>query len=332
MNNASIHDEVAVLIPTLNSATYLAESIESIINQSWPNIKIYILDGGSLDCTLDIANSYARKYNNIEVSTQLNVHPCKRVDECIKRISSDYFAIQHSDDISYSNRIESQLKAFKKDPELGVCSASYRSFWHERRQLPTHSGDAVHAKPIKHEEIKCQLIFWWVMHAPTLMFDREKAIAAQVGFENEYLYINDYWQTVTNIDKLKYENINEELSAYRLHFSGDGAKNTNKILEEAIHLKEQVLKRFGFKFSKKELSTHLKIKILPDGKVECASREECEDVISWLLSLSDQNKETKIFDIVIFDDLLKGLLTQVENYKSTLAITQKSIISKVFKL
>jgi glycosyltransferase involved in cell wall biosynthesis len=39
-------DEVVVIIPTFNSAKYLAESVESIINQTWKNIKIYILDGG----------------------------------------------------------------------------------------------------------------------------------------------------------------------------------------------------------------------------------------------------------------------------------------------
>jgi glycosyltransferase involved in cell wall biosynthesis len=302
------NEEVAVIIPTLNSAIYLAESIESIINQTWKNIKIYILDGGSSDSSLDIINSYSKRYKDIILKHEPAVHPCQRVDQCIKELSSPFFALQHSDDISYAGRIEAQLKEFRSDKELGVLGASYRSFWHQRMQVPVHTGDMIHTKPIEHEQIKCQLIFWWVMHAPTLMFRREKAISAQLRFENEFLYTNDYWQTITNIDKLKYKNINQELSAYRLHFAGDGAKHSNEILKEEKSCKELALKYFGFKFSERELEIHCRIKILPDGMLVCNSSDECDEVIGWLNSLSRQSKKRKIFNEKEFDRVIQNLI------------------------
>jgi glycosyltransferase involved in cell wall biosynthesis len=312
MSSRLIKDEVAVIIPTLNSSIYLSESIESIINQSWKNIKIYILDGGSSDITLDIAYAYAKKYDNFEVIIRPNVHPCKRVDECIQNITSPYIALQHSDDISYKSRIETQIQAFKSDPELAVCSAWYRSFWHQRMQKPTHSGgETVHSKPFSHEEIKCELLFWWVMHSPTLMLDRVKAISANLKFENNFIYINDYWQTVENINNLKYTNIGQELSAYRLHFSGDGAKNSEKIIAEEAILKEQVLKKFGFTFTPKELATHLKIKIIPDGKLLCNTQDEYDEVIAWLYSLINQNEQLKAFNVENFNSVVKMIIKEV---------------------
>jgi len=50
-----------------------------------------------------------------------------------------------------------------------VCSAWYRSFWHERSGPAAVEGATVHPKAATHSEIKTQLLFWWVMHAPTPM-------------------------------------------------------------------------------------------------------------------------------------------------------------------
>jgi hypothetical protein len=72
------------------------------------------------------------------------------------------------------------------------------------------------------------------MHAPTLMYDRKKVIGKNLRFQNEYIYINDYWQIIENIGNIIYSNIREELSSYRLHLDGDGAQNTNEILKEEI--------------------------------------------------------------------------------------------------
>jgi glycosyltransferase involved in cell wall biosynthesis len=326
-------DEAAVIIPTLNSAKYLVESIESIINQTWTNIKIYILDGGSSDSTLDIINSYSKRYKNITLQCAPNVHPCKRVDQCIKEISSPYFALQHSDDISYAGRIEAQLKAFKSDQELGAVSVSYRSFWHERTLVPTQLGEKVHAKPIKHSAIRCQLIFWWVMHGPTMMFDRKKAVTAELRFENECLYANDYWQTISNIDKLKYENIDRELSAYRLHFSGDGHKHSHQIAREETLCKQQALRHFGFEFSEKELEIHCRIKFLPDGKLLCNTIKECDEVIAWLERLLEQNKKQKTFDEKEFDKIVKGLIMwTIEQRSFTESKQMNAVLSRFLKV
>jgi len=171
------------------------------------------------------------------------------------------------------------------------------------------------------------------MHAPTMMFDREKAVAAELRFENKCLYANDYWQTISNIDKLKYENINRELSAYRLHFHGDGHKHPHQIVREETLCKQQALRHFGFDFSEKELEIHCRIKFLPDGKLLCNTINECDEVIAWLERLLEQNKKQKPFDEEEFGKIVKDMIKWTIKRKSFIKSKRmRAMLSKFLKL
>ena len=66
MNNSEL---VSVIIPVYNSEKYLEECLESIINQTYPNIEIIAVDDGSEDSSLDILEQYS---NKIDVYSQQN--------------------------------------------------------------------------------------------------------------------------------------------------------------------------------------------------------------------------------------------------------------------
>lgn len=61
-------NSVAIIIPTLNEENFIAECLESVINQSYPFnlMRIYVIDGGSSDNTKSIVLQYIARYNNIE--------------------------------------------------------------------------------------------------------------------------------------------------------------------------------------------------------------------------------------------------------------------------
>ena len=59
--------KVSVLIPVYNVEKYLSKCLDSIIQQTYKDIEIIIINDGTTDSSLDIANLYASKYNFIHV-------------------------------------------------------------------------------------------------------------------------------------------------------------------------------------------------------------------------------------------------------------------------
>ncbi|MHB0976058.1 MAG: glycosyltransferase, partial [Candidatus Aquicultorales bacterium] len=58
INNTGTHPLITIVIPTLNSARFLEDSILSVINQTYEKVELIIIDGGSTDGTLNIIDKY----------------------------------------------------------------------------------------------------------------------------------------------------------------------------------------------------------------------------------------------------------------------------------
>ena len=65
--------KVRILLSTYNGEKYFREQLESLVNQTYPHIEIYIRDDGSTDGTNAIARLYASQYNNIKVFQEQNI-------------------------------------------------------------------------------------------------------------------------------------------------------------------------------------------------------------------------------------------------------------------
>ena len=58
---------ISVIVPVYNAEKYLSHCIESILNQTYKNIEVILVDDGSTDTSLKICMDYARKDNRIEI-------------------------------------------------------------------------------------------------------------------------------------------------------------------------------------------------------------------------------------------------------------------------
>jgi hypothetical protein len=296
-------ESCAVLLPTFNSPRYLGEAIESILDQTYRDFRLYILDGGSNDATIDIAKAWAGADRRIKVKVFPGMHPTERVDLMISKLKCEYIALQHSDDISYRDRLTRQIDAFTADPALAVSSALCRNFWHLRNFSAPNEGAIVHSRPLTHQEIEAELLFWPAMHCPTLMLRRSLIEKARLQFSNQFQFCNDWWMTIKNIKKLRHSNIDAELSSYRMHLASDGPRHVELLRQEERELREEALKFFGFKATPQQLALHQEIRIIPDQVLSVAP-EEFSEVFCWLDELARQNEVLKIFEPVVFGHAL----------------------------
>ena len=100
---------LSVLMPVYNVEQYVAEAIESILNQTFNNFELIIIDDGSTDASRVIASEYAKKDHRIRFYSRENRGIVKTRNELLLLAQGKYFAIMDGDDISYPTRLEEQL-------------------------------------------------------------------------------------------------------------------------------------------------------------------------------------------------------------------------------
>lgn len=125
MNISDDFPLITVGIPFFNSATTLSLAIESVINQDYRNLEIILIDDGSLDESIVIANHYASQDSRIRVySDGYNKGLSYRLNQIILLSKGTYVARMDSDDICLPDRLSTQLKFFLNDYRLDVLSSA----------------------------------------------------------------------------------------------------------------------------------------------------------------------------------------------------------------
>tara|TARA_B100000965_G_C19602292_1_gene763504 strand:+ start:2735 stop:3424 length:690 start_codon:yes stop_codon:yes gene_type:complete len=114
---------VSVVMSVYNDELTIEKSIESIINQTYKELELLILDDASSDESLKIINKYKNKYKFIKVfKNEKNKGLTYSLNKLIKDSEGEYIARQDSDDESMPNRIMEQITAVEKN-NLDFCSS-----------------------------------------------------------------------------------------------------------------------------------------------------------------------------------------------------------------
>jgi glycosyltransferase involved in cell wall biosynthesis len=110
---------VSIVIPVYNSEQFLKESLESIINQTYPNIEIICVDDGSTDNSLKILKLYSDK---IIIISQKNQGLASALNVGIKQMKGKWFKWFSPDDMMYAHTIETLVDSAKKYPNTIIYS------------------------------------------------------------------------------------------------------------------------------------------------------------------------------------------------------------------
>lgn len=116
---------VTVAIPFYNAEQFLAQAIESVLAQTYADWKLILLDDGSKDNSLNIAQAYAEKDSRITVlSDGENRNLGYRLNQIPFMIETEYLARMDADDIMHPERIEKQLNILTNNPNIDVLGTN----------------------------------------------------------------------------------------------------------------------------------------------------------------------------------------------------------------
>lgn len=117
---------VSVLIPAHNAAPWVGQAIESALNQSWPNLEVIVIDDGSKDETLRIAQFYAG--TRLRAIWQPNSGASAARNHALRVSTGDVIQYLDADDILAPNKIELQMAILGQSPGY-LCSGEWGSFF-----------------------------------------------------------------------------------------------------------------------------------------------------------------------------------------------------------
>jgi glycosyltransferase involved in cell wall biosynthesis len=125
---------VSVVMPVYNQEKFLAETIESVLAQTYHNFELIILDDGSTDKTADIIKAFAVKDNRIIPFFRANSGRANATNFAVSKANGKLCALIDADDLMMPNRLEIQITFHLANPEVAGTSC-HAFFINDKGQL-----------------------------------------------------------------------------------------------------------------------------------------------------------------------------------------------------
>jgi glycosyltransferase involved in cell wall biosynthesis len=119
---------VSILIPAYNAEPWIANTIKSALDQTWPRTEIIVVDDGSRDQTLQVARQFASK--NVSVVTQENRGASAARNKALELCQGDYIQWLDADDLLSSDKIEKQMQSAAKCGKRTLFSSPWGRFYY----------------------------------------------------------------------------------------------------------------------------------------------------------------------------------------------------------
>jgi len=226
----NIKPEVSVIIPTYNRGYLVGRSIESVLNQTYHNFELIIVDDASTDNTKEVIKKYQKVDSRIiYLNHDKNKGGSAARNTGIKAAKGKYFAFQDSDDEWLPEKLEKQMKYFEKSPS--VIGVVYTGFWRikndEKRYIPS---DKIMNKDSR---IHNELLRSNFIGTPTILINKD--CLKDVGYFDETLPRLQDWELVLRLSK-KYifKFIDEPLVVS--YYTDDSISANNNLYYEALEM------------------------------------------------------------------------------------------------
>jgi len=120
-----VEPTVSVIIPSYNCERYIAETLESILDQTFKDIEIIVVDDGSTDKTRQIVTSYGEP---VRLVTQTNAGVCAARNHGIREAAGQYVCLMDHDDYWLPDKLALQLEQMQRHPEVGLVYSTF-AWW-----------------------------------------------------------------------------------------------------------------------------------------------------------------------------------------------------------
>ncbi len=222
--------KISVFMPAYNSEAFIAEAIESILNQTFKDFEFIIINDGSTDNTWNIIQKYAKQDDRIRAYSR-----CKNkgivctANEGFDLARGEYIARMDSDDVSLPERFEKQITYMDEHPDVGLLGAWTQYF----------PGFDISKRP---ENIDLfYLLKDCPVDQPVVMIRKSVIDKYNLRYDGDYLACEDQelWFRLIKVSKIA--NLQELLLKHRWHGNNISIKMGDVQQQNIQKIRKQIL-------------------------------------------------------------------------------------------
>ena len=284
---------------TYNGATYLAESITSILSQDFQDWELLIVDDNSADNSVEIIGRFSDSRIRLLRNSE-NLGLVATRNRIMDESRGAFLAWLDQDDLAAKIRLSTQVQFLESNSHISACG-SFTETLIEQDGLPPRQR--LQVLPTSHRDIRAALPFLNPMACNTVTMRtqdfRERNLRFRPEFGNSLDY--DMWSQAS--DRLLLENISHPLGSYRVHPHQTSRGAALELMNQhAIRVQVELIERsLRIPVSTAQRSLHASATIAP---LNISDAEHLMEIASWFASLRQANLRHRSFDVESFDEML----------------------------
>lgn len=214
MNKLEKGQKISVIIPCYNQGKYIDQAVESILNQSYKNFEIIIINDGSTDKD---TNSLLKDYEkpNTKVYHTKNQGLASTRNYGFELSTGDFIQFLDADDFLDEKKFEEHIKEFKEDSSLGVSYTNYKYFYEETKEYSeSQMQDKLGEDPFYDFVYKWQRGLSVPIHCGLF---RKSIFESSPPFIKGFKAVEDWimWVSIAK-KKTKFKYLNKDFAFYRI--------------------------------------------------------------------------------------------------------------------
>jgi glycosyltransferase involved in cell wall biosynthesis len=209
---------LSVIMPAYNAESYIREAVNSVLNQTYQDFELIIIDDASTDSTVKIIKKFVKKYPEkikfVELKVNQNCGGDKSANAGLRVATGKYIARMDADDVADVTRFEKQINFLRNNPKVFLVGSN--------AYVINKNGTIIGEKlePLSSEDIYSAYFGFHPLVHPTCMFKRKLKDGKPFRYQIKYSANNDYYTFFKLICQgYKFVNLEEKLVKYRVHNS-----------------------------------------------------------------------------------------------------------------
>lgn len=201
--------KISVVMPVFNGGKFLIDAVNSVLQQSYRDFELLIINDGSTDGSADILSEFASKDSRVRLFNRANHGLIATLNFAIARCNGEFIARMDADDVCEPERLARQLEFFSNNPNVAVLGTGYSYI--------NQDGDTLGQRNIQTDDnnIRAAFFFGNPLAHPSIMFNLRQ-MPPNWQYDNAFEGAEDLALWLALSSQVKFANLAEPLLAYRL--------------------------------------------------------------------------------------------------------------------
>ena len=233
--------KVSVIIPSYNRARYLNQTVDSVLQQTYRNFGLMVVDDGSTDSSLDIAQSYGDALTVLQHPGSTNRGQSASINLGLSAADGEYIAILDSDDYWMLDKLDKQVAILESDRDVGLVYGNALMVDADGNEM-YRRYEKTHTELGKPENVLLDCY----LSIPSNSLVRHSVFDCVGGFDESLRAAQDHDMAIRLAEVTRFAYIDQLMFCYRRHAESISAKGATLRWRNGFRILSNARKRYAY--------------------------------------------------------------------------------------